>query len=355
MEARENYIRDMKLQLEELITTYHPAVLWFDGDWCANVNPPTLTDWWNRDNGIDLYNYCISLDSSLIINERVKRGMGLGDFECPEQEVPSAPLSRQWETCQTMNWAWGYNEDAENAYKPAGTLIRELVKVVSRDGNYLLNIGPKGDGTVTPGATSILNSFAEWMTIYSESIYGTVRSPFSSEPSWGYYTRKTGKLYVHIMTWPGNDQLEVPALLNNINRIYMLNDTLPSLDYELMEGTITINLPAEQPNTINSVLVIDVDGLPEANPLTSGVQANRADNFVSIYPNPVNSGRLQIYAEHISGIDISIYTSKGELVLSQSLTGSDTSLDLSILPDGVYFAKLSDCIRIFVERLVKRG
>jgi alpha-L-fucosidase len=148
-------------------------VLWFEGDWCANSNPPALNNWWNKEDGEDLYNYLIGLDSTMIINERVKRDFGLGDFNCPEQEVPDALLSRQWETCQTMNWAWGCNEADENSYKPASTLIRELVKVVSRDGNYLLNIGPKGDGTVTPGAVSILESFSDWMANCSPSFYST--------------------------------------------------------------------------------------------------------------------------------------------------------------------------------------
>jgi hypothetical protein len=81
------------------------------------------------------------------VNERVKRDQGLGDFADPEQFVPAAPLSRQWETSATMNGAWGYNAGSENSYKPAKSMIQELVQVVSRDGNYLLNIGPRGDGT----------------------------------------------------------------------------------------------------------------------------------------------------------------------------------------------------------------
>jgi alpha-L-fucosidase len=96
--ARTNYINDMKAQLSELITKYHPAVMWFDGDWTYNSGSPTLKSWWTKSDGIDLYNYLISLDTNLVVNERVCRGFGLGDFECPEQTVPAAPLSRQWET-----------------------------------------------------------------------------------------------------------------------------------------------------------------------------------------------------------------------------------------------------------------
>jgi len=354
MTDRTNYINDMKLQLQELITNYHPAVMWFDGDWCANQNPPTLTDWWNKNDGQDLYDYLIGLDSTLIINERVKRGFGLGDFECPEQTVPEAPLSRQWETCQTMNNAWGYNENNESSYKPASTLIRELVRVVSRDGNYLLNIGPQGDGSVTTGATTILNSFADWMSIYSESIYGTTRSPYASEPSWGFYTKKEGKLYVHIINWPESGQLQVPPLINTINRIYMLNDTITSLTYEVSGGNITISLPAVRPNAINSVLVIAVTGIPEADESTTGVQMNRTDNSIAIFPNPSMNGILCIKHDRASALDIAIYVISGKLLLNQKMNDLSESIDISAWPEGVYVVKVSDREKVFIQRFVKQ-
>ena len=229
--ARTNYINDMKAQLTELITNYQPAVLWFDGDWCGNPNPPTLSDWWTQPDATNLYNFLVSLKPDLIINERVKRGLGLGDFECPEQTVPAAALARPWETCATMNGVWGYTASAEGNYRSASNILAELVQVISRDGNYLLNIGPMGDGTMTPGSTNILGQLAPWMSVYGESVHGTTISPFgSSEPTWGYYTKRPGKLYAHVLTWPGT-QLLIPALTNTITRVYLLNDTNTSLSY----------------------------------------------------------------------------------------------------------------------------
>jgi len=225
---------------------------------------PTLTDWWIKADAVDLYNYVIGLDSTIIVNERVKRDLGLGDFQCPEQTIPAAPLSRQWETCQTMNSAWGYDASKESLYRPAKDLIRELVTTASRDGNYLLNIGPKGDGTVTAGATSILNSFGDWMKIYSESIYGTTRSPFSLEPTWGLYTKKQGKLYIHVFSWPSNGILKIPSLSNTINKVCLLNDTSTAISYVDSSGYLKISLPATAPSTINSVIVVNVSGTPAA-------------------------------------------------------------------------------------------
>jgi len=263
MTARTNYINDMKTQLSELITKYHPHILWFDGDWTGNTGAPTLTSWWTKTDGIDLYNYLIGLDPNLLVNERVFRGAGLGDWMCPEQTVPIAPEIRPWETNQTMNNSWGYNS-GDNNYKTPASLIQQLVQVVSRDGNYLLNIGPKGDGTVTTESVSILNAFGDWMNIYSESIYGSTRSPYTIEPAWGYYTKKSGKMYAHVFTWPVNKILKVPSLTNTINKIYLLNDTTTLLSFKDSIGYLKISLPANAPNPINSVVVINVSGLPTA-------------------------------------------------------------------------------------------
>ena len=261
--ARTAYIRDMKAQLKELVTRYHPAVLWFDGDWTYNAGPPTPTRWWTKADGSDLYNYVTGLDSTIIVNERVARGFGLGDFECPENEVPKSPLDRQWETCRTMNNSWGYNA-ADTNYKSADSLIQEMVKTVSRDGNYLLNIGPKGDGTVPEQTIAILNSFGKWMKVYGNSIYGTTRSPYNTEPDWGFYTKKQGKLYAHVFKWPANGKLNIPSLKNTVNKIYLMGDATNLLDYTITNGNIEISVPENTPDTTDAVIVVDVSGVPEA-------------------------------------------------------------------------------------------
>ncbi len=266
MTARTNYINDMKAQLQELLTRYDPAILWFDGDWCADHNAPTLDDWWIGADGRSLYDFLIGLKPGLIVNERVKRDLGLGDYTSPEQFVPPAPLSRPWETNTTMNGAWGYNASLENAYKSPATLIQEMVKVVSRDGNYLLNIGPKGDGTVTPGSVSILNAFGVWMTTNSDSIYGTTPSPFSTEPSWGFYTKKSGKLYAHVFQWPAGGTLQIPALQNTISRIYLLKTPGTSLNFAVSGGLINITVPTVAPDSIDAVVVVEVSGVPTPGP-----------------------------------------------------------------------------------------
>jgi hypothetical protein len=279
--ARTNYINDMKAQLQELLTRYDPAVLWFDGDWCADHTTPTLADWWVKTDGQSLYSFLTGIKPGLIVNERVKRSLGLGDFMCPEQTIPATSPSRPWETCQTMNGAWGYDAARENSYKSAKTLIQELCTVVSRDGNYLLNIGPKGDGTVSTGAINLLASIGSWTGVYGDAIYGATGSPYSSEPSWGRFTKKNGKLYALVYAWPTGGTLTIPGLQNTISRISLLNNPGASLSYTVSGGSIVVNVPTAAPNPNVSVVVVEVSGVPTPGTGTTGIVSGAVYQLVN--------------------------------------------------------------------------
>jgi alpha-L-fucosidase len=277
MTARTNYINDMKAQLTELMNAYNPALLWFDGDWCANPSTPTLTDWWTQADGQSLYNWLTQTWPNVIINERVKRDCGLGDYAVAEFGFPSAPMDRQWEYCATMNGAWGYNKWA-NDYKSTRYFVQELVTCVSRDGNYLLNIGPDGgfnadgtanDGHVTQGSVNILNGLASWMATYSDSVHGTSGSPFATEPSWGRITKKSGKLFAHVFTWPTGGTLQIPAVSNTINRVYLMNNPSTNLNYWVSGGQINVQVPTTAPDPNDSVVCVEVNGMPAV--LANGV------------------------------------------------------------------------------------
>lgn len=278
MTARAGYINDMKAQLTELMNTYNPALLWFDGDWCQDLATPTLADWWNKADGVDLYNWLTTNWPNVVVNERVKRDDGLGDFAVAEFGIPTEPVDRPWEYGTTMNGAWGYDASKESSYRSLRTIIQELVLVVSRDGNYLLNIGPDGghnadgtanDGHVTAGAQSILNGLASWMATYSDSIYGTSGSHVTTEPSWGKITKKNGKLFAHVFTWPTNGTLGIPAVSNTINRVYLMNNPSVSLSYSVSGGQINVQVPATAPDSNVSVVCVEVTGMPAV--LANGV------------------------------------------------------------------------------------
>ena len=263
-EARTAYLDDMKAQLQELLDRYDPAVLWFDGDWFGEPDARTLDDWWLKSDGQALYDWLTERSPNLVVNERVKRDNGLGDYAVAEFGVPDKPLDRPWERCATMNGAWGYNEGLENSYRSLTDIVRELVTVVSLDGNHLLNIGPKGDGSVTDGSVTVLKGLADWTAAHGDSVHGTTGSPFAEAPAWGRVTKKDGSLFAHVFDWPGDGVLPIPQIGNTVKRVSLMNDAGTALDHEVKDGALRVSLPAQAPGVPVPVVHVEVDGTPAA-------------------------------------------------------------------------------------------
>ncbi|HTV43476.1 MAG TPA: alpha-L-fucosidase [Candidatus Sulfotelmatobacter sp.] len=251
---KEAYIQYMETELKELITQYHPAVLWFDGQWMNG---------WTDEDGQRLYGYLRALDPKLIINNRIK---GAGDYETPEQYIPPNGLpGRDWETCMTMNDTWGYKRD-DNNWKSTQTLIRNVVDIASKGGNYLLNVGPTGEGLIPDASIERLTEIGRWMKVNGVAIYGTSASPFTRQLPWGRCTSRTSGhntiLYLHVFDWPADDKLVVP-LSNKIRRASLLVDRSTPLRMENGEDGVTIFLPQHAPDEISSTVVVKLDGAPE--------------------------------------------------------------------------------------------
>jgi alpha-L-fucosidase len=219
------YVTYMKGQIKELVENYGDiGVLWFDGEWEKT---------WNSDLGNDLYKYVRSLQPDIIINNRVSKGRAgmagtydpekaAGDFGTPEQEIPATGLGYDWETCMTMNNHWGWNKNDKN-WKSTQDLIRKLIDITSKGGNFLLNVGPKADGTFPEESIERLAAIGEWMKVNGQSIYGTNASIFE-KLQWGRCTTKPGKLYLHVFDWPADGKLIVPGLITKAKSAYLLSN-----------------------------------------------------------------------------------------------------------------------------------
>jgi alpha-L-fucosidase len=289
------YIRYMKAELKELLTNYGPVgVLWFDGEWEST---------WNTTYGRELYDYVRALQPGIIINNRVgagrsgmegftKEGEFSGDFGTPEQEVPATGLPGiDWETCMTMNDHWGYNSHDAN-WKSSKELIRTLVDVASKGGNFLLNIGPTSEGVFPSASIGRLDTIGAWMNAHGASIYGTNASPFRSLP-WGRCTQRrtsTGTtLYLHVFGRPEDGQIAVHGLLSEPRKVTMMSGPHVPVRATREEDALVLTLPAGHLDPNDAVVVLEFEGTPDI--VDPPVISAPENIFVDRHTVQVTSGR----------------------------------------------------------------
>jgi alpha-L-fucosidase len=240
-------------QVKEILSNYGPiAVLWWD----------TPCDM-NRERAEKLLRAAKELQPNLILNNRLG-GDFQGDSETPEQFIPPTGFpGRDWETCMTMNDTWGF-KSYDNNWKSTETLIRNLVDIASKGGNYLLNVGPTSEGQIPGPSIERLKEVGKWMKANGESIYDTTASPFK-KLAWGRCTKKLhdggATLYLHVFDWPTNGALVVPGLKNKAQKAYLLADeTKKALPVELHDAGLLIAVPTTAPDKICSVIAVEVQG-----------------------------------------------------------------------------------------------
>ena len=115
----------------------------------------------------------------------------------PSSTFPTPDIKGDWETCMTMNDTWGYKSD-DHHWKSTETLLRNLIDIASKGGNYLLNVGPKSDGTIPDESIERLRAMGKWMKTNGEAIYGTTASPIP-HPAWGRITTKARRRHHHAL------------------------------------------------------------------------------------------------------------------------------------------------------------
>ena len=188
-QARRRFVDYTHGLIHELMSNYGKVdVLWYDVAW-----PLDAAGWESE----KMNEMVFKLQPDIIVNNRNKLE---GDFATPEQRI-QAENNRAWESCMTMNGSWGYQK-ADDDWKQPKTIVRNLVTCARDTGNYLLNIGPKPDGSVPEESVRILTSVGKWMDRNGQSIYRTEKCQ-PRRSNYAGFTRNGNTLYMHIHFWPG--------------------------------------------------------------------------------------------------------------------------------------------------------
>lgn len=200
-------------QLKEILTQYGEiALIWFD-------TPMGMTP----EESKEIADLVKSIQPNCIVSGRI--GNGLGEYMTTgDNFIPSVPFEGDWEVPATLNDTWGYSKFDQN-WKDPKKLIRLLIKINARGGNYLLNIGPRADGTVPEESLHILDEVGAYVRDNQDSLFGTFRVPaYAYDIQEVLFTAKPHKLFIHVVEPVGKYRLEILNIANTVKQVSVLRD-----------------------------------------------------------------------------------------------------------------------------------
>ena len=267
----------------EAINRYHPAMLWFDGNWEAG---------WNDDRARHLAGVVRRVEPSIIINNRV--GGTNGDYLTPEQTIPAHGYGPDvaFESCMTMSGAnyWGFNrEDFEKkSVKSTPTLLGFLIDLASKGGNMLLNVGPSPEGEIPSFYVDHLREMGAWLAVNGDAIYGTRAGLYVHQPTWGRTTTRVlpngdTRVYAIILKLPKDHRLILPGVAVPPVSVQVLGQsgTLPA---DATEAGVAVTLPDTLDSTLYPVVALEFKG---------GIDTSKTVNSVVIEPGA--EGTIQFF------------------------------------------------------------
>jgi alpha-L-fucosidase len=248
------YLDFMDAQLTELLTNYGEiGGIWFDGIWDRKD-----ADWRLR----KTYDLIHKLQPQALIGNNHHLAPFEGeDFQMFEKDLPgqnAAGFSGEakigklpLETCDTIGVAWGYNPN-EKKLKSTKQLLHTLIRAAGSNANFLLNVGPKPDGTIQDEFSARLKEIGTWLGTYGESIYGTRGGPVGPRP-WGVTTAKANRVYVHLLDWPDR-WLAIPSLGKPVKSARVMGGA--AVRAQVVENGLLLHLPEGGRNEIDTVVEV---------------------------------------------------------------------------------------------------
>jgi len=262
--ARRRFVDYIHGQVKELCSNYGKLdVLWYDVAW------PLSAEGWES---VKMNKMVRQLQPDILINNRAKISE---DFTTPEQRIQAS--AEPWESCMTMNDSWGYNRDDDD-WKSAKTIARNLITCARGYGNYLLNIGPRPDGSIPEESVRILTDVGRWMDQHADLIHkAELCNVYRSQVA--NFTRTGNKLYVHVHFWPG-DVVSVGGLSNKVLSAKHYPSGQPVQFHQEDFRVQFTGLPATAPDPLVSVIEVECDGEPKQDMLN--IRENRPRREVGV-------------------------------------------------------------------------
>jgi alpha-L-fucosidase len=247
-DARKRFVEYTHGLIRELMTNYGKVdVLWYDVAWPLDANG------WESER---MNKMVFELQPDIVVNNRNELP---GDFSTPEQEIAADKRGRAWESCMTLNESWGYHH-ADDAWKTSKMIVRNLVYCAHDAGNYLLNIGPKPDGSIPEESVRVLQEVGHWTSRNAESIHTQDRcQPHRS--NYAGFTRKGNTLYMHVYFWPG-ETVSLAGLKIGIKSARLLASGQQVKFQQDRFRTRFTGLPAEPPDHPVTTIAIDCESEP---------------------------------------------------------------------------------------------
>ncbi len=249
-----DWVEYMNATIKELVDKYQPSILWGDvleGPIRDGNGKPLGTDYWQSKEVLAYFYNHSKEPAEVVANDRWGEepdGTRLGDYATPERRNVEGISEKKWELCDSLDpISWGYNrllKDGE--YMTPNELVDYLVDVVSKNGNLLINIGPKADGTIPEVMQRCLREAGQWLRVNGEAIYGS-RYWVTHKEGEVRFTRKGNTLYAIALEWPEEETLTLQSLAGKrVSRVDMLGLAEPIRWRQTGDGLV-ITVPSKRP------------------------------------------------------------------------------------------------------------